>query len=69
MKLNEIDFNQLSDKELVMICLKYQLITKEQLPKMTRNILLQIIMLLFQIKRRLSLIYFFIMTPKGILPR
>tara|TARA_B100002051_G_C16731481_1_gene638506 strand:- start:638 stop:2125 length:1488 start_codon:yes stop_codon:yes gene_type:complete len=43
MKLNEIDFNKLSDKELVILCLKYKLITKEQIPQVSREILLNYI--------------------------
>ena len=43
MKLNEIDFNLLSDKELVILCLKYKLITKEEIPKCNRKKLLELI--------------------------
>jgi len=43
MKLNEIDFDKLSDNELVNICLKYKIIEKEKLPETTRKQLLFII--------------------------
>tara|TARA_B100001094_G_scaffold314746_1_gene353941 strand:- start:390 stop:1862 length:1473 start_codon:yes stop_codon:yes gene_type:complete len=43
MKLNEIDFNLLSDKELVILCLKYKLITKEDISKCNRKKLLELI--------------------------
>ena len=43
MKLNEIDFNLMSDKDLIQICLKYKIIQKEDLPKKTRKDLLLLI--------------------------
>ena len=43
MKLNEINFNLLSDKELIMICLKYKIIEKDNIPNTTRKELLSII--------------------------
>ena len=42
-KLNEINFDLLSDKELIMICLKYKIIQKEDISKTTRKELLNII--------------------------
>ena len=43
MKLNEIDFDLLSNKELVEICLKYKLLEKEQIVRSSRKDILQII--------------------------
>ena len=43
MKLNEINFDLLSDKELIMICLKYKIIEKNNIPNTTRKELLSII--------------------------
>jgi len=43
LKLNDIDFNLLSDKELITICIKYQLIKKENISQYTRNDILKII--------------------------
>jgi len=43
MKLNEINFDLLSDQELIMICLKYKIIEKEDISKTTRKELLNII--------------------------
>jgi hypothetical protein len=43
MKLNEIDFNKLTDKELVMLCLKYKLITNDQVSHVSRKMLLNLI--------------------------
>ena len=43
MKLNEIDFNLLSDRELIGVCLKYKLIEKEQITSSSRKELLQLI--------------------------
>ena len=43
MKLNEIDFNLLSDKELINICIKYQLINIEGIKDLTRKEVLHII--------------------------
>lgn len=40
MKLNEIDFNLLSDKELILISLKYKIITKDEVSSLNRKILL-----------------------------
>ena len=37
MKLNEIDFDLLSNKELIGICLKYELVKREDIPKMKRE--------------------------------
>ncbi len=41
MKLNDIDFSLLSDRELIGVCLKYKLIQKEMIPKSTREDLLK----------------------------
>ena len=43
MKLNEIDFNLLNNKELVIICLKYNLIKKENISQYSRDDILNII--------------------------
>ena len=43
MKLNEIDFNLLSDRELIGICLKYKLIEREKISGSNRNDLLLLI--------------------------
>jgi len=43
MKLNEINFDLLSDKELIQVCLKYKMIKREDIPKTTRKELLLII--------------------------
>ena len=43
MKLNEIDFNLLNDKELISICLKYNLIKREEISNYTRSDILKII--------------------------
>ena len=43
MKLNEIDFNILSDQELVGLCLKYKLIEPQSVNKYSRNSLLLLI--------------------------
>jgi hypothetical protein len=43
MKLNEMNFDVLSDKELVLISLKYKLIEKKDIPLTTRNKLLRLI--------------------------
>ena len=43
MKLNEINFDLLSDKELIQLCLKYKIIEQENIPKTTRKELLLII--------------------------
>ena len=43
MKLNELNFDLLSDKELIMICLKYKIIEKENISRTTRKELLEII--------------------------
>jgi len=40
MKLNDIDFNKMSDKELVILSLKYKLIQKTDIPSLTREKLL-----------------------------
>ena len=37
MKLNEIDFNLLSDKELINLSLKYKILTVEEIKKTTRK--------------------------------
>ena len=50
MKLNELNFDLLSDKELIMICLKYKIIKKEDIPKTTRKELLVIIKLFLKKK-------------------
>ena len=43
MKLNEINFDLLSDQELISLCLKYKIIEKEKLSQITRTNLLLII--------------------------
>ena len=43
MKLNELNFDLLSDKELIQLCLKYKIIEQENIPKTTRKELLLII--------------------------
>mgnify|MGYP001209684121 CR=1 FL=1 len=43
MKLNEIDFSKMSDKEIVLLSLKYKLIIKEDIPKLTRAKCLQLL--------------------------
>ena len=43
MKLNEIDFNLLSNKELIEICIRYKLIKLEEVQYLTRKDILQII--------------------------
>ena len=37
MKLNDIDFNKLSDKEIISICLKYKLIEFDEIKKYSRR--------------------------------
>ena len=41
MKLNDIDFNKLSDKEIISICLKYKLIEFDDIKKYSRDDLLK----------------------------
>ena len=43
MKLNEINFDLLSNQELISLCLKYKIIEKEKIPETTRTNLLLII--------------------------
>ena len=43
MKLNEIDFDLMNDNELVLICLKYKLLSKDEIRKKTRKEILLII--------------------------
>ena len=43
MRLNDINFDLLTDRELVILCLKYKIIQKEQIPNLTRKELLNII--------------------------
>ena len=50
MKLNEIDFNLLSDRELIGICLKYKLIEREKISGSNRNDLLLLIKNFLEIK-------------------
>ena len=50
MKLNELNFDLLSDKELIMICLKYKMLEKKDIPKKTRKEILEIIKLYLQKK-------------------
>ena len=50
MKLNELNFDLLSDKELITICLKYKIIKKEEIPKTTRKELLAIVKLFLKKK-------------------
>ena len=50
MKLNEINFDLMSDRELVMISLKYKMIEREQIPRTTRKDLLILIKAFIQRK-------------------
>tara|TARA_B100000676_G_C18026289_1_gene815801 strand:- start:265 stop:1761 length:1497 start_codon:yes stop_codon:yes gene_type:complete len=50
MKLNELNFDLLSDKELIMICLKYKMIEKKDLPNRTRKEILELIKTFLQKK-------------------
>lgn len=50
MKLNDIDFNKMSDKELVLLSLKYKLIQKTDIPSLTRDKLLIMIKQFIQAK-------------------
>ena len=43
MKLNDIDFDKLSDKEIISICLKYKLINFDDIKKYKRKDLLKIL--------------------------
>ena len=43
MKLNEIDFDLMSNNELILICLKYKIIEKEQINSKTRKDILLLI--------------------------
>ena len=43
MKLNEINFNLLSDQELISLCLKYKIMNREKLSNTTRSELLDVI--------------------------
>ena len=43
MKLNDIDFNKLSQKEIISICLKYKLIDFDDIKKYSRKDLLKIL--------------------------
>ena len=43
MKLNDIDFNKLTDKEIISICLKYKLIEFDDIQKYKRSDLLKIL--------------------------
>ena len=43
MKLNDIDFDKLSDREIIGICLKYKLIEFDDIQKYKRSELLKII--------------------------
>jgi hypothetical protein len=43
MKLNDMDFNKLSDKEIISICLKYKLIEFSDIKKYKRDDLLKIL--------------------------
>ena len=43
MKLNDIDFNKLSDKEIISICLKYKLVEFDDIKKYRRQDLLKIL--------------------------
>ena len=43
MKLNDIDFNKLTDKEIISICLKYKLIEFDDIKKYKRTDLLKIL--------------------------
>ena len=50
MKLNEINFDLMTDRELVMISLKYKMIEREQIPKTSRKDLLILIKAFIQRK-------------------
>ena len=50
MKLNEINFDLMSDRELVMISLKYKMIEREQIPRTSRKDLLILIKAFIQRK-------------------
>jgi len=50
MKLNEINFDLMTDKELVMISLKYKMIEREQIPRTSRKDLLILIKAFIQRK-------------------
>jgi hypothetical protein len=52
MKLNDIDFNKFSDKELITICLKYKLIESHQISQTTRRDLLKLIRIYLERKLR-----------------
>jgi hypothetical protein len=41
MRLNDIDFDRLTDEELVGLCLKYKIIESSEIPKVNRKILLE----------------------------
>ena len=43
MKLNELDFDKLSDRDLINLCLKYKILDKKEISKTTRKELLLII--------------------------
>ena len=43
MKLNDIDFNKLTDKEIISVCLKYKLIEFDDIKKYKRKDLLKIL--------------------------
>ena len=43
MKLNEIDFDKLSNNELIHLCLKYKIIEKKEIPNKTRGEILELI--------------------------
>ena len=43
MKLNEIDFDKLSNNELIHLCLKYKIIEKKEIPNKTRGDILELI--------------------------
>ena len=43
MKLNELDFDKLSDNDLIQLCLKYKILDKSEISNTTRKELLIII--------------------------
>ena len=49
MKLNDIDFNKMSNKDLITLSLKYKLIEERQIPSLTREKLL-----FFRVKKRID---------------
>ena len=50
MKLNEIDFNKFSNKELIHLCLKYKIVEEKDIPTKTRKEILELIKKYFEKK-------------------